>query len=177
MFKQSFAIKIGKTLNDKVLAEAIVKLSKLYPKLKVEGLGERKLRKAKYKDPELSVKKNTLIIQQDLEEQEYITVGFSNKYDISFETKSKVFACGFIPLVKVLDIRKDFDKIMDRLSSFVITKYPKRSVKLLKNNFKIERKANSKLLNICGMLITSKGLKAAAKKTKSKELENLVVLI
>ena len=128
MFK-AFAIKIGNTAGDKKLKSLVKNITANYPSFKVEGLTHKHR-------PNIELQSETTIITDTsftsvkdvkIRNTEYLTMGYSKNYDISFETKKDLHFAG-IPLVKVLDVNKDFDKIITLLATYVSENYALESL-------------------------------------------------
>lgn len=127
---KKFAIKIGKTGNDRILSENIQRLTKFYPSLKIEGLTDA------IRPRELEIVSQTLIsdgVQSAVvteatttsDEDTVLAVGVSKEFDISFEDINRLPKYfGIVPAIKVYDVRTDLKTIIRLISEYLIETFP-----------------------------------------------------
>ena len=114
MFTKGFAIKIGRTTGDRLLADLIKKLANRYSGFTVENLTHARTTPSVTQSVRTTIVNNTLVREVNVtkKKNEYLTVGFSNTFDVSFEAKSDIYIGGIIPAIKIYDINKDFIEVV-----------------------------------------------------------------
>lgn len=177
MLNNAFAIKFGTSKKDTRLKSLLNKLTKFYPELSIEGLTDD-FRKEKVTSISSAIIPGGAIVAVERENKDLLCFGTSKKYDVSFETKKATKLCG-IQVIKILDIKKDFKEILDRLGKFIAGKYPEQSAINIMNGWEKPKKVlrYSQYVSVDGICMSYKKFNKVNKSKKKNRLDSVSSLI
>lgn len=122
--EEAFAIRTnkGQKLDRSAFNKLLKEVAAEYP-VTIEGITSRKRSTKKTYEP-IAELGGIAIAKIRKEKRNMICVGISAEFDISFEQEKNIVIGGFYARVKVLDISKDREEIVERLGRYLSKRYP-----------------------------------------------------